>query len=145
MENWLVILCTAAPHSQKSCCASLPVCLLRPHQQCISLSSPNRKLWRSRFIFSEAPTHMMGDPLRFVPFNSMINPGFWSALAKQKLDVSQIIFYSLGPIRWLQRFLGKLFKSKKFRWLVWAKPACRSQEASPSLTLQLAVYRWVRP
>lgn len=29
----------------------------------------------------------MGDPLKFVPFNSMINPGFWTALAKQKLDV----------------------------------------------------------
>ena len=31
----------------------------------------------------------MGDPLKFVPFNSMINPGFWTALAKQKLDVSK--------------------------------------------------------
>ena len=28
------------------------------------------------------------DSLKFVPFSSSINPGFWSELAKIKLDVS---------------------------------------------------------
>ena len=31
----------------------------------------------------------MGESMKFVPFNSMINPGFWTSLTKTKLDVSQ--------------------------------------------------------
>ena len=35
----------------------------------------------------------MGESMKFVPFNSMINPGFWTSLTKTKLDVSQPLTY----------------------------------------------------